>query len=296
MYQPEDFLTRDLNGEQRMKLYFLLTGCICLFYYIIMWIYSKKWNSTFVLFWPDVGGVHLILYFLVLPKTPGIVLNVLIFCGWVLFVIVEAQIIMAMYKTAGKHCAYLIILGAQVRGTRITSSLRHRLDAALVYLQENQETQVIVSGGQGKGEEISEAEAMAGYLMEHGIEKERIRLENTSTTTWENLKFSAVIIGDLTKPVAVVTNNFHLYRALKIGRRAGYQNLQGIAARSNSLFQVNYMVREFFAVLKFWIMKFPFAKFQVDKNHNDDIMNLDLEQNQTMKTDDRQYDDETSRM
>lgn len=244
------------DGVQNgLQIYFLLTGCICLLYFLIMWIYSKKWNSTFALFWLAVGLVHLVLGSIPLPKIVSLVLMLCVVCFWVLFFVIEAQIFLAMHKKAEPDQAYLIILGAQVRGTRITTSLRRRLDAALEYLNENPKTQVIVSGGQGKGEDISEAEAMADYLMEQGIERKRIYLEDASTTTWENLRFSARFIDDLDSPTAVVTNNFHLYRALKIGRQAGYRNLQGIAASSNSLFQANYLMREFFAVLKFWILK-----------------------------------------
>lgn len=224
-------------------------------YYLAMWFYSKKWNSTFVLFWPVVGITHLILGFLPLPKPAGRGLLALVLILWAVFLVVEVQICTAMRKKAGENLEYLIILGAQVRGTRITSSLKKRLDAALSYLEENPQTQVIVSGGQGKGEAVSEAEAMAGYLRGHGIEESRIHLENASTTTWENLKFSAKIVGDMSAPLAVVTNNFHLYRAMKIGKQIGYRNLQGIPASSNSLFQVNYLVREFFGVLKFVIFK-----------------------------------------
>ncbi|MDY5620051.1 MAG: YdcF family protein [Lachnospiraceae bacterium] len=245
--------------QRALWAYFLLTGSLSLIYYLAMWFYSKKWNSTFVLFWPALGGAHLILGILLgFRPLPIVVTRVL--CGiligsWAVFLGIEVQICIAMKKKAERHLAYLIILGAQVRGTRITSSLKKRLDAALRYLEENPETQVIVAGGQGRVEDISEAEAMAGYLREHGIEETRIYLEDASTTTWENLKFSAEMIKDLSMPLAVVTNNFHLYRAMKIGKQVGYQNLQGIPASSNSLFQVNYLVREFFGVLKFLVFK-----------------------------------------
>ena len=145
----------------------------------------------------------------------------------------------------------IIILGAQVRGTQITNSLKRRLDAALVYLEQYPETKAVVSGGQGKGEDITEAEAMAVYLEQQGIDRNRISQEDSSTSTWENMKNIGRMIGDLEQPAAVVTNNFHLYRALLIGKKAGFTNLKGIAAGSNPVLLLNYLVREFFAVL--WI-------------------------------------------
>ena len=89
------------------------------------------------------------------------------------------------------------------------------------------------------------------YLEQQGIDRNRISQEDSSTSTWENMKNSGRMIGDLEQPAAVVTNNFHLYRALLIGKKAGFTNLKGIAAGSNPVLLLNYLVREFFAVL--WI-------------------------------------------
>lgn len=238
-----------------MKLYFFLTGCFCLIYYLILCLYSRKWNSTFTVFWPLLGAVHLILGFLPLAGEIRRGLAVLLILIWAVFLFVEAQIIRVMFKNLQDSVPYIIVLGAQVRGRRITDSLKRRLDAALIYLEQNPETKVIVSGGQGKGEDISEAEAMAGYLQLHGIREERIIHEDTSTSTWENMKNSSRIIGDLDLRTAVVTNNFHLYRALQLGKKVGFQNLYGIAASSSPVFQINYLVREFFGVVKIWLLK-----------------------------------------
>lgn len=90
---------------------------------------------------------------------------------------------------------------------------------------------------------------MAEYLKSLGIAEERILKEEQSETTWENLKFSAGLIGSLEQKTAVVTNDFHLYRALLIGRQIGYRDLNGIAAISDPVLKLNYLVREFAAVL-----------------------------------------------
>lgn len=154
-----------------------------------------------------------------------------------------------------KNCRYLIVLGAQVRGERITDSLKRRLDAALLYHQVCPSVKIIVSGGQGKGEDVSEAYAMVQYLREHEVKDEQIMLEDQSRTTRENLRFSKAYLEELKTPVGIVTNNFHLFRALLIGRSEGYENLTGIAAGCNRILFLNYMVREFFAVVWLWIQR-----------------------------------------
>lgn len=176
-------------------------------------------------------------------------MKICLLVGWILFFIVTIKIFSAMKADLSVKAAYVIVLGAQVRGTRITGSLMRRLDSACHYLKLHPETKVIVSGGQGKGEDISEAEAMAEELKRRGIARERIIEEDRSTSTEENLRFSADFIGDMTEPVMLVTNNFHICRALMLGKKVGYTCLYGIAATSNPVLFLNYMVREFFAVL-----------------------------------------------
>lgn len=174
---------------------------------------------------------------------------------WCIFVIIEIFIISAMFQVPGQNLDYIIVLGAQIRGMHITNSLERRLEKAIEYLKENPATTVIVSGGQGKGEDVSEADAMAMYLEEHGIEKTRILREDKSTSTEENLKFSQTFISDITRPMGVVTNSFHVYRAMRTAKNVGFSNVQGIVASSNPVLFLNYMVREFFACFYHLVLK-----------------------------------------
>ena len=140
-----------------------------------------------------------------------------------------------------------------MRGRKITDSLLRRLKKAQTYLSVHKETKVIVSGGQGKGEVITEAEAMADYLQNQGIEKMRIYLEDRSRTTQQNLEFSETFLDKEKHCVGIVSNNFHLYRACQIAKRLGYQRIEPVAASCHPLLFVNYMIREVLAVWKLWI-------------------------------------------
>ena len=141
---------------------------------------------------------------------------------------------------------WIIVLGAQVRGRKITDSLKRRLDSALEYLKEHPDVHVIVSGGQGNDEEVTEAYAMAQYLERAGIDCRRIIQEDASVNTLENLKFSRKLIADVDTPVGIVSNNFHVYRALRLAKKQGYAKPCGIPAKSDARYQVHYLVREFF--------------------------------------------------
>ena len=147
----------------------------------------------------------------------------------------------------------IIVLGAQVKGKKITDSLKRRLDRAALYLKKYPDTRVIVSGGQGPGEEISEADAMAAYLIRSGIDRERIIREDQSTSTSENLRYSRKYTDPEREDIGIVTNGFHMYRALLIAGQEGYRNAYKIPASSNPVFQINYLMREFFAVVHVWL-------------------------------------------
>lgn len=119
---------------------------------------------------------------------------------------------------------YLIVLGCGLRGDKPTEPLRSRLNTALEYLNRNDNCKIIVSGGQGNGEDIPEADAMAKYLIENGVDETRIIKEDKSTSTSENFKFSNDITENslASEEVAFITNDFHIYRAYNLARIQGF--------------------------------------------------------------------------
>ena len=143
----------------------------------------------------------------------------------------------------------IIVLGAQVRRRGVPcQALRHRLDTAVRYLAAHPACQAIVSGGQGPNEPCSEARAMANYLVKHGVERSRIMQEDRSTSTVENIRFSRPLIAGV-KAAGLVTNDFHLPRALAIARKQGLA-LRGIAAPSHPWYLPNNLLRECLAIVK----------------------------------------------
>lgn len=233
-----------------MKTYFLIVGCLCILYYLILAFYSRRLRSTFAVFWLLSGGVHLLLGCAPFPVYVYTVLGWLCLACWILFIFIEFRIIRGMYTKCDEELDWIIVLGAQVRGRYITNSLRRRLDTALVYAEGHPGVKLIVSGGQGPGEEISEAEAMAQYMAEKGIPEKQIFKEDKSTSTRENLRFSRKYADAEREKVGIVTNDFHIYRSSLIARQEGYQKIYLIPSDSNPVFQLNYLVREFFGVIQ----------------------------------------------
>ena len=168
----------------------------------------------------------------------------------IVLAILCAMILGTFYSEGEKDLDYIIVLGAQVRESGPSKVLRYRLNAAIDYLNANPETKCIVSGGKGNNEPFSEAEGMYKYLLEHGIDGERIILEDQSINTVTNIKNSKNLLDESYNSVGVVTNNFHLFRALQIAKAQGLRNVSGIAADSNILYLPNNILRECFGILK----------------------------------------------
>ncbi|GIP24683.1 YdcF family protein [Paenibacillus sp. J22TS3] len=148
---------------------------------------------------------------------------------------------------------YVIILGSGLKGTELSLTLKQRLDASLPYLNQHKAVPVIVSGGRGPGEDITEAEAMKRYLVDRGISEERILLEDRSTSTKENLLFSKTIIqgrGGKSLKILIVTSDFHMFRAKYIARKLGYNEVYSLAGESPTYLKPMNLIREYLAVIK----------------------------------------------
>lgn len=186
-----------------------------------------------------------------LSKTWRIVLAALLVLSAAVFAVFEASVISNAKTDAAPQSDYLIVLGAGVNGSAPSLSMVNRLEAALDYLEAYPDAVAIVSGGQGAGEDVTEASAMHDWLVAHGMPESRIVQEDQSTSTRENLENSFAIIrsrgGDPADGVAVVSSEYHLYRAKQMARALGAKPL-GVAAETTlPTMRVNYFIREAFA-------------------------------------------------
>ncbi|MDY3281510.1 YdcF family protein [Dysosmobacter sp.] len=146
-----------------------------------------------------------------------------------------------------------IVLGAGVNGETPSLILQSRIEAAADYLTRHPDTLAILSGGQGDGERISEAECMRRELVKRGIPEERLILEDRSTSTAENFACSRELLeerGLAGTTVAVITSDFHCFRSHLIARRAGLSVMDIPAKSPYALLNANYYVREAFALCK----------------------------------------------
>ncbi len=264
--KSKKIIALDRRGRKNKKIpvwRFLLNtlGILCLLYCLSILLFMG-YGSSFFLVWGilAVGCLGLV-WFLShekwlerLPKWLKRSFVVCVAAGLIFFGVVEGMVLSQCGAKAQPGADYLIVLGAQWKESGPSYVLKKRLDKALEYLNANPETKVIVSGGQGSNEPISEAQGMYGYLVDAGIEAERILMEDKSTNTCENLVFSSELLDEANTRVVLVTNNFHVFRATAIAKKQGYGRVEGLAAGSYPGMLPNNLFREFFGVVKdFWV-------------------------------------------
>ena len=156
---------------------------------------------------------------------------------------------------------FVVVLGSGLLGGhRVSSLLASRLDrgrrAFDAAIAKGRAPMLITSGGQGPGEELPESHAMADYLVDHGVPRDRILLEDRSGTTEENLAFSREIMLERLPAYrcVVVTNNYHVLRAALIAKKAKVRG-QVVGSRTASYFWPSATIREFVAVfVDHWII------------------------------------------
>lgn len=238
-----------------MTIVFAVLSLICLAYGFVVKAVGS--GSVFFAVWLGLGAIFALLAALFgtglwgrlpahLRGAAGVFAVVIIAA----VIITECFVLGGFSSKAEKDLDCIIVLGAQVKENGPSSVLKYRLDKALEYMDENPGTVCILSGGRGSNEPCTEAEGMADYLISAGADPERLILEDQSLNTVQNISFSmrkAQLIGSR---VGIVTNNFHVFRAVRIAKKQGLTEAVGIPAYSNPLYLPNNMFREFFGIMK----------------------------------------------
>lgn len=243
-----------------MKKYLSLIAGVLLIIYSLMVNMISSTKVAFSGIMMMVGAILIVYQFIkgkIKSKKVIKSIKVLLCIGLIVFSVIECLIVTYPKKdTQGSD--YIIVLGAGLsNGDQLSLVLKDRLDAALECLNSKENYgYIVVSGGKGTDERMSEAEAMKKYLIEKGTPENKIIVEDKSTSTYENLKFSKEKIeSNSGKPIAdskikIITTDFHAYRSSFIAKRNGYKDISCFTSKS-----VYYLVpicycRETLAVFK----------------------------------------------
>ena len=179
--------------------------------------------------------------------------------GFSLFTVLETMVVRGSFADeSDAPVSAVIVLGAGVNGETPSLTLRTRIDAAAAYLEEHPDVPVVLSGGQGPGEAITEAECMRRALVRRGADESRLYPEERSTSTQENLRYSRAILEELgvdpAQRVAIVTSDFHLCRVrLMWGGDTAAVPAHLPSALYFQCLTVNYFIREAFGLAAYFV-------------------------------------------
>ncbi|KJK42774.1 hypothetical protein UK23_35765 [Lentzea aerocolonigenes] len=186
----------------------------------------------------------------------GSAIGLFLVSAYIAFLFVSLLLYSVIYGRTGRRSGFdgIVVLGAGLVGSRVPPLLASRLDRALRLYRRDSEAGrspvIVVSGGQGADEEVSEAFAMRRYLLERGVPDDDVVLEDQATTTEENLRYSKELLASRghTGRVVAVTNNYHVFRTAVLSRKQGLR-LQVIGAPTAWYFVPSAFLREFVALL-----------------------------------------------
>jgi uncharacterized SAM-binding protein YcdF (DUF218 family) len=240
-----------------VKIIIAILGITLIVYFIcVSLVWGRFDNFNFLM---DIVGLLLIIISINFQKISEIitkrsrfikiVLKAVFLCFILSFIITEGIIIYNMNGVLKRNVDYVIVLGCQVDGSIPSIPLMLRINVAYKYLKENLKTNVVVNGVKGRGENISEAEAMKNVLIRSGINAERIFIENNATSTKENLIFSDKLYNLSNKNIIIVSSDYHMFRALSMAKKLKYKNAVGLPCKSQLSMLPAYLVREYVAVM-----------------------------------------------
>lgn len=200
---------------------------------------------VYLFIWPRIGKLA--------ENTPGTAIYIIIS-----FSAIYLLTLMAIYSLSAilnlihvkkrRKLDYIIILGAGIKGKKVTPLLAARIEKGIQLLRYNPDATLIMSGGKGPGEEIPESEAMAAYALDKNIDAGKIIMEETSTSTEENLLFSRRMITKEKPKIAIVTTSYHVFRALLLAKQQKIKCI-GFGARTKWYFTLNALIREYIGYL-----------------------------------------------
>ena len=265
---------------------------LCAAYFVVIVVYAGI-GTSFAFIWLFFAALLLFLvygkwyYARNLDRIPGWVpVSVVTTCvaGVAVLAMLCVLVFLGAATSAKSNLDYVIVLGARVKERTVSNSLRKRLDKAMEYAEDNPDTILVLSGGKGPDEPVSEAQAMYQYLVYNGVRPSQLLLEEHSVSTVENLAYSKIIIdshrevirhqreernrltfqrepkggyliaADKPLDVGVLTSNFHVYRACMIAKKWGFENVYGISAQSDPVLFIHLCVRECASIVKDRIM------------------------------------------
>ena len=179
-----------------------------------------------------------------------------LFVGFCLIILIQSLIFASQKNDMDTYENYVLVLGAKANNGNLSKTLINRLDTTIEYLNKHKTAKAVLCGGKENNNEFSQAEYMQKYLIEKGIDKDRLILETKSKNTFENIKFALEKLDKKPSEIMVISSSYHLFSAKLILYRFGVLAKTVPAKTPTGAFVSSYF-RETFAVIKTYLKDKP---------------------------------------
>jgi uncharacterized SAM-binding protein YcdF (DUF218 family) len=183
------------------------------------------------------------------------IISAVVLC-FIFFIYTVGSIINMGLNAKPQKSDVIIVLGCRVYGTEPSPMLKERLNEGIKLFNQGYGNYIIVSGGKGPGEDITEAEAMQTYIISKGVDKSKIIIEDRSTSTFENISYSSEIMhkhGLYTS--IIVSNKYHLKRTSLMAKKNNINaSYSGVFAKRYVSYEISGFLREILALWKFYVL------------------------------------------
>ena len=269
-----------------MTFYFGALTALCAAYWVLLLMYSgflvqQHWIWLFLAAFFLLNAAAAWGYRRGLRTTPlwlVTALHTTAFAGMAVLIAAGILVASGMAREEVRNPEFCIVLGASVKEDgSLSPSLKRRLDEAIRFSDRNPATRFVLSGGKGPKEPVTEAEAMGSYLVYNGVPEDRLLLEIQSKNTYENILYSDALISrvlaeekkgrsraakkapegssfiqaeGLPVRVAILSADYHLFRALHLAEKMTGGEYCGIASKSDPVMFAHFVTRECIAIVK----------------------------------------------
>ena len=189
-------------------------------------------------------------------KIIGWITRITVFLSSAIVLFFGGKILIGSLIKHKKHAEYAIVLGMALEDSRPAKDLLYRMETALRFLRENPEGKLILAGGSPDKNGMTEAEVMRRYLLNKGVDKDRLLLEDKSDSTKQNIHNSMEFVSP-DSPIILITSNYHMNRAVKIAKKAGFHTVYRLPARSeflpfasNVFWEILHNINEYTGIVK----------------------------------------------
>ena len=186
----------------------------------------------------------------------GAVIRIPLFIMSGIILFFTGRIVAGSLRKSGKKADYALVLGMALEDGKPTKDLIYRVEAAKKYQDENPFSTLVLTGGNPGEDGKTEAEVMRDLLLARGVPECRMILEDESDSTRKNFRNTLNII-DSSKPIILITSNYHMNRAVRIAKRAGFKHVYALPAKSaiapypaNVFWEVLHNINEYLRIVK----------------------------------------------